>query len=883
MTATRTSFRKKVEFFVRDLLDWLREQIWILIGTFFHSVRVDSAWEDEVRKAAGQGKIVHVIRTAHLLDALCLIYFSRRAGLPDIGYAYGLEQWFFRPFRWIYRFMTYQAKGVKEKLHANNVLNEDGGIIICLRRTPKTLRIRGTEMGEEALEWLVERVRNRGETIFLVPHAFLWGRRPEKHHAGMIDRFFGPRESPGVIRSVIQVIRSFRSANILACEPINLKTFVEEFPGMNEAGTLEGVLRRRLVAEIDRRRTLVTGPVVRSRYASADLIMSDPQLVEAIKERVEKKGEPEDEVRAGCRRMLDEIMPDYHYGFIDGWEVMLKAFGVFDKVFDGIYTEPEELDMVKALALKGPIVLLPGHRSHVDYILLSWVFGHISDLMVPYIAAGKNLSFWPLGWWFRGSGAFFIRRTMEEDDIYRHVLAAFIRQIVRDGQHVEIFMEGTRSRSGKVLPPKLGLFTMVLEALGELPPGKEIHFLPIAINYERVIEERSYFLEQSGRDKRGENIKGLVETQDVLASRYGRIYVRFGRPFTMDDVRGDVQSPSDHEGIRRLAYKLFYEMDRAFHITPTGLAATVLLCGPPSGVGEEDFFRDAIFYLKFAAATGKKVSHVLRPCQGLEESDVGDEGNPAWRTLREVLYHAIHLLANDDLVTMSAAGGGVYRVPEAARVRVDYYRNAFAGTMAPHMLACRSCLSYHGDEVPMADVKTSARFLSRLFKYEFVYNPYKPFEANTMDALSLLERMGFIRIDREKETVKALRADRVDRIGRLAEPLLETYYVTARTLAQSEGREISEREIVRRAFALHDRLMLERTVFKPEAVNRAAVSNCIKALRDMSVLVQLDRKKFMVSPEYARGGRLEALADHVYRFMVKEPPELRDEAAVEGR
>jgi hypothetical protein len=88
---------------------------------------------------------------------------------------------------------------------------------------------------------------------------------------------------------------------------------------------------------------------------------------------------------------------------------------------------------------------------------------------------------------------------------------------------------------------------------------------------------------------------------------------------------------------------------------------------------------------------------------------------------------------------------------------------------------------------------------------------------------------------------------------------------------------------VRRAFALHDRLMLERTVFKPEAVNRAAVSNCIKALRDMSVLVQLDRKKFMVSPEYARGGRLEALADHVYRFMVKEPPELRDEAAVEGR
>lgn len=863
----KTSLRRRIGFFIDDFLDWIRTQIWILIGYFFYSVRVDPAWEEEVKKAAEKGKIVHVIRTAHLLDSLCLIYFSRRAGLPSIGYAYGLEQWFFRPFRWIYRFMTYQARGMEDKRHANHVLNEGGSIIICLRRTPKTLMIRGRELGEEALGWLVDRVREQGEPVYLVPHAFVWGRRPEKHNGGVIDRIFGSRESPGVLRSIIQVVRSFRSANILVCEPIDLKNFVNEFPKLKETGTIEGVLRRKLAADIDRRRTLVAGPATRSRYRSADLIMSDLELVEVIKEEAEKSGKPEKEVRAECRKMLDEIMPEYHYAFIEGWEVILKTFGVFDKMFDGVYVEPEEMEMVKKLALKGPIILLPGHRSHVDYILLSWVFGYMSCLRVPTIAAGKNLSFWPLGWWFRGSGAFFIRRTMEGDDLYRHVLAAFIRQNVRDGQHIEIFMEGTRSRSGKVLPPRLGLFTMVLDAVDRLPAKTEVSFLPIAINYERVIEERSYSREQSGGDKSGENIKGLVETQDVLESRYGRIYVRFGRPYSRSEIKECIPSLRDRDSVKRIAYRFFYDMDRAFHITPTGLVAAVLLCGPGSGIGERDFFKDAVFFLKFAAATGKKVSHVLRPCLDLMEEDIGNEANPAWNVLEEVLYHAIHLLASDDLITMSAAGGGVYYVPEAARLRLDYYRNAFCGTMAPHMLCCRSLLSFRKDEVGLDELKATAGFLSRLFKYEFIFNPQLPFDANFTATVYMLEEMGFIEIDGAGKTARIRRKEDIEKIGSMVEPLLESYYVTTKVIARLAGREMSEREVTRRSFTLHERLILERRVFKSESRSKSAAIYCIKALRDMSVLVQVKGKSYIVSPDYEDGDKIEAIAGHIHHFL----------------
>ena len=865
----RTSFRGKVRFFVHDLLEWIRTNLWTLISFFFYSIRVDPNWEEEVRKAAKRGRIVHVIRTAHLLDALCLIYFSRRAGLPPIGYAYGLQKWFYRPFRWIYRFMTYQARKTEDRRHAEQVLDEGGSIIVCLRRTPKTLRLHGMEIGDEAFGWLVDRVRSRGEAIILVPHAFVWGRRPEKQHGGIVDRIFGPRESPGFIRAVIQVVRSFGAANIIACEPVDLKAFVDGFPAMNEAGTIEGVLRRRLTSEIDRRRTLVAGPATRSRYRSADLIMADPRLVEVIQQEARERAKPEEKIRARCRKMLDEIMPDYHYAFIDGWEIMLGFFNVFDKVFDGIYVEPDEMKMVKELALKGPIVLLPGHRSHVDYILLSWIFGHMSDIMVPCICAGKNLSFWPLGWWFRGSNAFFIRRAFEDDRLYRETLSAFIRQIVRDGQHVEIFMEGTRSRSGKVLPPKLGLFSMVLEAVDDLPQGSPVTFLPVGINYERVIEERSYSFEQSGGDKHGEGIRGLVQTQDVLESRYGRIYVRFGRPYAIDDIRADLSSVKDREGVRRVAYKLFYEMDRAFHITPTGLLATVLLGGPMSGIGEDRLFEDAIFYLRFAAATGKKVSHVLRPCLDLRREDIGNEGHAGWRTLREVLYHAIHLLASDDLVTMSAAGGGVYRVPDAARLRLDYYRNAFCGTMAPHMLASRSLLALEGAEMKLDDVRTVAKFFSRLLKNEFVFNPILPFETNVMATLELLMEMGFIDLDMAKKVVRVRQREPLEKIGALVEPLLETYYLVLRAIAPAAGKEVSEREALRRAFALHERLMLEREITRPESRNKSSAVYCLKALRDMGILVQAGGKSYAASPDYRDPKKFEVLADHVRRFIQK--------------
>ena len=141
---------------------------------------------------------------------------------------------------------------------------------------------------------------------------------------------------------------------------------------------------------------------------------------------------------------------------------------------------------MREAAKRGTLVLLPSHKSHVDYLMLSFVFFH-ANLQLPLIAAGDNLAFFPLGLVLRRGGAFFIRRKFAGDRLYAAVVDAYIRRLIREGYSIEFFLEGGRSRTGKLLPPKLGLLNMVVEAALAVP-NKEVFFVPVAIGYDRLVE-----------------------------------------------------------------------------------------------------------------------------------------------------------------------------------------------------------------------------------------------------------------------------------------------------------------------------------------------------------------------------------------------------------
>src|SRR5207244_1817514 len=161
---------------------------------------------------------------------------------------------------------------------------------------------------------------------------------------------------------------------------------------------------------------------------------------------------------------------------------------VSPKLFSGL--ETIGLDKVVDCVKQHPVVLVPCHRSHFDYLILSYIF-HTNYLSPPHIAAGINLSFWPMGPLFRGAGAFFIRRTFENNELYKMVFRKYLTFLIREGYTQEFFIEGGRTRTGKMLTPKLGMLSAIVNAFLQ-GVRRDLYLVPISIHYGRVPEEEAY-------------------------------------------------------------------------------------------------------------------------------------------------------------------------------------------------------------------------------------------------------------------------------------------------------------------------------------------------------------------------------------------------------
>ena len=278
--------------------------------------------------------------------------------------------------------------------------------------------------------------------------------------------------------------------------------------------------------------------------------------------------------------MLDELAATPDPPTLRGLEI--AADTLVDRVYAGVDVDQEGIERVREAAKKGSLVLLPSHKSHVDYMLLSFVLRK-NALQIPAIAAGDNLAFFPIGPVFRNAGAFFIRRSFKGDRLYMAVVDAYVRRLIRDGFAIEFFLEGGRSRQGKLLAPKLGILNMVVDAaLGV--EHRPVSFVPVSIGYERTIEAGSYARELSGAEKKKEDAAALLKLGDVLREKYGRANVQFGQVLDLDELckqqgiaRGAMPPPKRRALVTRLAHRVMAEINRVTAVTAGSLVATVLL------------------------------------------------------------------------------------------------------------------------------------------------------------------------------------------------------------------------------------------------------------------------------------------------------------------
>lgn len=255
---------------------------------------------------------------------------------------------------------------------------------------------------------------------------------------------------------------------------------------------------------------------------------------------------------------------------------------------------------------KQSILFLPCHKSHIDYLTVSWLLFRLG-ISLPAIIAGENLDLPVVGNVLRKGGAFFIRRSFSGDELYPVLVREYIEQLLADGRNLECFIEGTRSRTGKLLPPKLGILKYVVEAL-QAKRTEDVLICPISLQYDSVIESDTYVSELLGKPKEQESLLGLITGGgSVLSLKLGRIDVRFQKPWSlkgfMDEqlqrrkqqvasVGGDAAKISftdseEHKTLllKALGYKVLADINKTSFIMPAALVGTVLLTLRSRGVG----------------------------------------------------------------------------------------------------------------------------------------------------------------------------------------------------------------------------------------------------------------------------------------------------------
>ena len=495
--------------------------------------------------------IVYALNTDSLSDLLTLELCTRELGLPSP----------FTPLTW------------QGQSHPRYV---------CLDRTPLPFGLKRRTAPNLATfqEWLALHQHDSQLDVQLVPVTLLWQRAPGRERRQRLQP--PPAKTPHALHKALIVALYGRENRVRFSLPVSLRQLVNEL-GYDEqvAHKLARVAR----IHFSRQRQAAKGPRLPDRRALFNELLRNDNIVQAIREQAASEQVDPEVIRARALSYLDEIGSDFSYRLIRFLDYFLGW--LWNKLYRGITVNGGE--EVRRLAREGhEIIYMPCHRSHMDYLLLSYVIYH-QGMMPPHIAAGINLNFWPAGPLFRHGGAFFLRRSFKGDKLYSTVFREYLSELFARGYAVEYFTEGGRSRTGRLLQPKTGMIAMTLQAQlrGVRRP---LTFVPVYLGYEHVMEVNTYLKELKGSRKENENVWQVIGILGKLRN-FGRSFVNFGEPLTLHQFlqhqvpqwRDDMDPSGQHkpawlgDTVDQLARDLMTRINDAAAVNGLTLSALALL------------------------------------------------------------------------------------------------------------------------------------------------------------------------------------------------------------------------------------------------------------------------------------------------------------------
>ena len=443
------------------------------------------------------------------------------------------------------------------------------------------------------------------QDVQLVPVSIFVGRAPARQSGWFSVLFSEHWALVGRFRRLLAILLNGRDTVVQFSPSFPVREILaEQLPHERSVRKTSRVLR----AHFHKIRAAVIGPDLSTRRLLVDRVLDAEPVRKAITDQARRDGSEYLEAWKKAHRFAWEIAADYSNPVVKSLSFALTGF--WNRIYDGVTIH--HLDKLKQVAPGHEIVYVPCHRSHMDYLLLSYLL-YQHGIVPPHIAAGDNLNLPVIGSVLRRGGAFFLRRSIRGNALYAAVFSEYVAQLVGEGFSLEYFIEGGRSRTGRLMAPKGGMIAMTVRAFLRAP-RRPVVFQPVYIGYEKLIEGKSYLDELTGQPKAKETIWALLRgVLEVLRSHYGKVTVNFGEPVRMDDVlaandpdwRSQMQDekPTWFAGVvDDLAQRIQVNINRAADVNPINLLAIALLSTPKHAMAESDLLAQLALSKKLLAA-----------------------------------------------------------------------------------------------------------------------------------------------------------------------------------------------------------------------------------------------------------------------------------------
>lgn len=365
-----------------------------------------------------------------------------------------------------------------------------------------------------------------GFDVQMVPVSIFWGRAPGRSEPSIFKLFFPDDDRASFFQKFLIVLAQGKSVVVNYSKPIHLR---EQYDSAKSIEQTARKLTRVVRVHFQTLRTAVLGPGLISRSRVIETLIRGKAMRIAIDDECKKKNIPKERAERLAKEYISEIAAEVSPEVIAGAALLLKK--LWTKIYKGVLIE--QIERLRGLPANAELVYVPCHRSHIDYLLLNHVL-YNERVLTPHVAAGINLNFWPIGSLLRRFGAFYIRRSFNNNRLYSVAFSEYVAFLLQRGFPVQFFPEGGRSRTGKLLHPKTGMIAMVVNSFLK-NHDRPIFFIPVYCGYDRVAEVKTYRKELSGSKKKAESVGQLVQSRKVLSSSHGHAYLAFSEPISLND------------------------------------------------------------------------------------------------------------------------------------------------------------------------------------------------------------------------------------------------------------------------------------------------------------------------------------------------------------